>query len=122
LASPSVWLTVAGFDDAEVRRNFDEAVNMTASELRAWLDTPESRKVGWKGRDGKASESVGHASGVRIVEILGKNADELTGSDLAHMRKVVGFVRRHRAQRPENIYTSRWRYSLMNWGHDPTRE
>ena len=95
---------------------------MTASELRAWLDTPESRKVGWKGRDGKASESVGHASGVRIVEILGKNADELTGSDLAHMRKVVGFVRRHGAQRPENIYTSRWRYSLMNWGHDPTRE
>jgi len=38
------------------------------------------------------------------------------------MRKVVGFVRRHSAQRPENIYTSRWRYSLMNWGHDPAQE
>jgi hypothetical protein len=38
------------------------------------------------------------------------------------MRKVVAFVRRHTAQRPENIYTSRWRYSLMNWGHDPTKE
>ena len=94
---------------------------MTAAELSDWLETPESRKVGWKGRDGEARESVGHASGRRIVEILGKK-DELSGDDLAHMRKVVGFVRRHLAQRPENIYTSRWRYSLMNWGHDPTKE
>jgi hypothetical protein len=38
------------------------------------------------------------------------------------MRKVVGYVRRHGAQQPANIYTSRWRYSLMNWGHDPLKE
>lgn len=38
------------------------------------------------------------------------------------MRKVVGYVRRHWAQQPENIVTSRWRYSLMNWGHDPLKE
>jgi len=31
-------------------------------------------------------------------------------------------VARHKAQRPENIVTSRWRYSLMNWGHDPLKE
>lgn len=107
-------------DDAEVRRNFNEVVNMTASEIRDWLETEESQKVGSK--RGDSTESVGHASGRRIVEILGKTVDELTRSDLIHMRKVVGFVRRHRAQRPENIYTSRWRYSLMNWGHDPTRD
>ena len=101
---------------------FADAVNMTASELRDWLKTEESRKVGWKGKDGKASESVGHASGRRIVELLGKKTVELTDDDYAHMRKVVGYVRRHSAQRPENIYTSRWRYSLMNWGHDPCRD
>lgn len=93
---------------------------MTASELADWLETPESRAVGFK-REG-SDESVGHASGRQIVSILGKEAHELTGDDLAHMRKVVGYVHRHRAQRPENIYTSRWRYSLMNWGHDPTKE
>jgi hypothetical protein len=38
------------------------------------------------------------------------------------MRKVVGYVRRHRAQEPANIATSRWRYSLMNWGHDPLKD
>ena len=42
---------------------------MGADELEAWLATPESRKVGWKGADGTARESVGHASGRRIVAI-----------------------------------------------------
>jgi hypothetical protein len=113
---------MAAIDKGKIRRDFAEAVNMTASGLRDWLSTDESRKVGWKGKDGKASESVGHASGRRIVDLLGKKADKLTDEDYAHMRKVVGYVRRHSAQRPENIYTSRWRYSLMNWGHDPCRD
>jgi hypothetical protein len=40
------------------------------------------------------------------------------------MRKVVGFVKRHSAQGPHEEYRvpgSRWRHSLMNWGHDPLR-
>lgn len=111
---------MAKIDEAKVRREFDEAVNMSAAELRDWLNTEDSRKVGFK-RAGE-SESVGHASGRRIVGLLGKKKDDLTADDYAHMRKVIGYVRRHGAQRPENIYTSRWRYSLMNWGHDPTKE
>ena len=104
----------------EIRKNFTSAVNMTAAEIEEWLKTPESRRVGFR-RPG-ATESVGHASGRRIVTILGMPETELGDDDYAHMRKVVGYVRRHKAQRPENIYTSRWRYSLMNWGHDPTKE
>lgn len=111
---------MAKIDHAKVRLEFDEAVNMTAPELSAWLATDESREVGF--RRGGAAESVGHASGQRIAGLLGKKAAELSDDDYAHMRKVVGHVRRHCAQRPENIYTSRWRYSLMNWGHDPTKE
>lgn len=95
---------------------------MSPSELEKWLRTADSKAVGWKGSDGMRRESVGHASGRKIVEILRKRNDELTPDDYAHMRKVIGFVRRHSAQRPANVYTSRWRYSLMNWGHDPTRE
>jgi hypothetical protein len=107
-------------DRAKVRREFGDAVNMTAAELDCWLNTDDSRRVGFR-RDG-ASESVGHASGRRIAGILNKAAADLTEEDYALMRKAVGFVHRHKAQRPENIYTSRWRYSLMNWGHDPTKE
>jgi hypothetical protein len=38
------------------------------------------------------------------------------------MLKVIDEVQRHLAQRPAgNIEHSRWRYSLMNWGHDPLK-
>ncbi len=109
-------------DRAKVARDFARAVNMSAAELEQWLRSPESRKVGWKGADGAASESIGHASGRHVVRILRKEKGALTDDDYAHMRKVVGYVARHSAQRPQNVYTSRWRYSLMNWGHDPMKE
>jgi hypothetical protein len=107
-------------DRDAVRREFGEAVNMNAEELSDWLETEESRSVGQK--DG-GSESTGHASGRRIVELLRTKADDLTDDDLAHMRKVHGYVQRHLAQEPakEDVETSRWRYSLMNWGHDPLK-
>jgi hypothetical protein len=40
------------------------------------------------------------------------------------MRKVHGYVARHLAQQPakEDVETSKWRYSLMNWGHDPLKK
>ena len=39
------------------------------------------------------------------------------------MRKVVGYVHRHLAQGgpAQDVEHSKWRYSLMNWGHDPQR-
>ena len=106
-------------DREQVYSRFNQAVNMTPAELEEWLDTEQSLKVGFK-KDGQG-ESVGHASGRRILTILAKRKAELDDRDYAHMRKVVGFVRRHSAQVPENMVTSRWRYSLMNWGHDPLK-
>ena len=103
-------------DRPNIAADFAAAVNMGADELEAWLGTPDSKRVGLK-RDG--GESVGHASGRRIVQLLRRGP--AGDGDYAHMRKVVGFVRRHRAQEPANMVTSRWRYSLMNWGHDPIK-
>ena len=101
----------------EVWADWKKAVNMSASTLEKWLDTEESKAVGQK--DG--GESVGHASGRRIVKLLGTKKEDLGDDDAAHMKKVVGYVHRHLAQRPskEDIESSKWRYSLMNWGHDP---
>ena len=108
-------------EDAEtIRRQFDEAVNMTAGELEKWLATDESRSVGQKSGSG---ESTGHESGRRIVAILRAKKADLTEEDHAHMRTVHGYVQRHLAQEPvkEDVETSKWRYSLMNWGHDPLK-
>ncbi|MBM6595627.1 DUF3140 domain-containing protein [Microvirga pudoricolor] len=107
-------------DRDEVEKDFKEAVNMQPAELEKWLESEESRSVGWT-HDGEG-ESVGHHSGRMIVEIKRKKKADLTDKDVAHMRKVVGYVRRHMAQKPSgDIENSRWRYSLMNWGHDPLK-
>ena len=98
---------------------FGTLVNMDVDEIESWLATEESRSVGQKGPGG---ESIGRASGRRIAAILRTPEPERSEEDYRHMRKVVGFIRRHRAQQPANIVTSRWRYALMNWGHDPLKD
>lgn len=100
---------------AEVGDDWQDAVNMTPSELEKWLATDESKSVGQG-----SGESTGHRSGRRIVEIKKKNKTDLTDDDAAHMKKVVGYVHRHAKQRPDgDVEETPWRYSLMNWGHDP---
>ena len=114
---------MAGDEDrAATRAAFEDAVKMAPATLERWLDTPESQEVGAK--DGDGGESVGHASGRRIVELKRTKVADLTDDDLAHMRKVHGYVARHLAQEPakEDVETSKWRYSLMNWGHDPLKK
>lgn len=101
----------------DIRREFDEAVNMTPSTLERFLHTDESKSVGQKDGGG---ESVGHEAGRKILAIKAKKVADLTDGDYEHMRKVHGYVKRHLAQRPSGDVTdTRWRYSLMNWGHDP---
>ena len=105
--------------DEQVAQEFDEAVNMSSKELEEWLETDESKEVGQKDGGG---ESKGHESGRKIVEILGKDNSDYTGEDIEHMRRVVSYVHRHQAQKPKgDVEDSNWRYSLMNWGHDPLK-
>ena len=102
----------------EVYSDFYDCVNMQPKELEKWLDTEESRSVG----DSDDGESTGHKSGRRIVEIKNTKKSELTDSQYEHMQKVVGYVHRHKAQKPSgDVEHSDWRYSLMNWGHDPLK-
>jgi hypothetical protein len=111
-------------DDVERQRTWREfsgAVNMTASELHEWLDGDDSKSVGQKSDGG--GESTGHASGRHIAKILETKKSDLSHGDYDHMRKVVGYVKRHLAQRPSgDVEDTAWRYSLMNWGHDPVKK
>ena len=108
-------------DDSEKDETYDEfydCVNMQPKELEEWLETEESKSVG----DSDGGESTGHKSGRKIVEIKLTNKDDLTDDQWDHMKKVVGYIHRHKAQKPSgDIEDSDWRYSLMNWGHDPCK-
>ena len=104
----------------DIYDEFYDNVNMTPSEIEAWLDTEKSKSVGQDSGDG---ESIGRKSAKKIIKIKRKKKDELTDSDYDHMQKVNGYVARHSAQQPDSdIKESDWRYSLKNWGHDPCKE
>ena len=106
-------------DRQQVIEEFDEAVNMTPKELEEWLQTEESKSVGQSDGSG---ESESHESGRKIIEILGKNKSDYSGDDIDHMRRVVSYVHRHQSQKPSSdVEDSNWRYSLLNWGHDPLK-
>jgi len=108
-------------EDQDIIDRFWDEVNMDADELDEWLQTDESKQVGWS-HDGEG-ESVGHKSGRTIVQILRKGKDNVTDDEIAHMRKVHSYLARHMAQghrlKPENVEDSKWRKSLKNWGVDP---
>jgi hypothetical protein len=104
----------------QVYDEFYDLVNMQPKELDEWLQTEKSKSVG---DSDKGRESTGHRSGRRIVQIKRTDKGELTDADYQHMAKVNGYIKRHKAQRPSgDIQDSNWRYSLMNWGHDPLKE
>ena len=111
-------------DDSErddVRKAFDDGVNMTPKELEEFLDSDASKEVGQKSSQG--AESVGHEMGRHIVEIKRTKKADLSDDDYAHMKKVNGYIARHLKQGgpKDDAEHSKWRYSLMNWGHDPLK-
>ena len=97
-----------------------DLVNMTKSELEKFLKTDESKEVGQKSGGG---DSTGHQSCRRNVKLLDTNNCDRNDDDYAHPGKVVGYIKRHKAQGgpDEDMEHSAWRYSLMNWGHDPKK-
>ncbi|KAG5927911.1 hypothetical protein E4U42_001553 [Claviceps africana] len=113
----------------EVIQEFNDLVNMTASELEKWLKSSESNSAGWP-KDSEDGESVGHDSGRKIVEILKdnpqKNPDKYSDDQIDHMRKVVAYCKRHLAQESaanaekstEELKKTKSYASLKNWGHD----
>jgi hypothetical protein len=120
-------------DDKDVIAEFNEYVNMTASELEEWLKSEESGEAGWRKEDGGDGKSVGQDSGEKIVKILKANPDKdpekYTDDQIQHMRKVAAYCKRHLAQEsgsleekgPEEAKKTKSYISLKNWGHDPLK-
>ncbi|MBE7324394.1 DUF3140 domain-containing protein [Nocardioides sp. Y6] len=103
---------------ADLLAHWQRVVNCSAAEIEEWHTTAESAAVGTR-RPGDRW-SVGQLAGMRTSELLEMPLEEWTASEWAHVRRVTGFVRRHRAQWPRgDVAGSRWRHALRNWGHDP---
>lgn len=81
-------------NNEDVIDEFNEVVNMTASELEKWLKSGDSNSAGWPKED-EGGETVGHDSGRKIVDILKSNPKKepkkYTEDQIQHMRKVVSY-------------------------------
>ncbi|OAQ96111.1 hypothetical protein LLEC1_05203, partial [Akanthomyces lecanii] len=125
--------TVKMKDSQEVIKDFNELVNMTASELETWLKSKDSGEAGWS-KDDESGETVGHESGRKITEILKSNPNKdpkkYNDDQISHMRKVVAYCKRHLAQEEQSLKNkseseakkTKSYISLKNWGHDPLKK
>ncbi|KAI0863762.1 hypothetical protein F4860DRAFT_49749 [Xylaria cubensis] len=113
-------------DTQTVIQEFNELVNMSASDLEAWLKGESSQSAGWSKED-ESGETIGHESGRKIIEILKKNPkkdpEKYDEDDVEHMRRVVAYCKRHLAQeeKAKQDPDSKSARSLKNWGHDPAK-
>jgi hypothetical protein len=107
-------------EDEQAYKEFKSLVNMSAGSLEKWLVTKESKNTGWDSGDG---EAIGHKSGKGIVKILRKKKGELTAKDYELMHRVISYISRHKAQKPDGeLSDTKWNYSLKNWGYDYSKE
>jgi len=98
--------------------SFQEVINMTSEELRAWLLSEASDDAAMPGEPDLALPELGK----RVVELLRKRKVDLTERDADVMEQVVDFVFTQEAEGPAHTETDEeWRRSLMTVGHDPTR-
>ena len=101
----------------EVEREITSDTEAAGRTVRASKDEPQ-----YQVRSDKTDKDAVHKPSALRSETVSAERADLDDDDYAHMRKVVGYAKRHLAQRPTgDIADSAWRYSLMNWGHDPTK-
>lgn len=96
---------------------FRSVVNIPRNQLERWLGTPESRKLRFPDEP-KGAKTPGQT----ILKLLAKKHDKITREDVDNMQRVIEFIGPRLQKRPKgDILASNWRYSLMNWGHDPSK-
>ena len=96
---------------------FRSVVNISRGHFERWLATPESRKLRFP--DEPKNRTI---PGQAILKLLTKKKEKFTPEDVDKMDSVIEFIEGRIRKRPKgDIVASNWRYSLMNWGHDPTK-
>ncbi len=98
--------------------SFQQVINMTSEELRAWLLSEASGDDALPGEPDLDLPDLGR----QVVELLRKRKVELTQRDADVMEQVVDFVLTQEAEGPDDTESDEeWRRSLMTVGHDPMR-
>jgi hypothetical protein len=109
--------------DPGVDRLWDEfhlLVTMSPDELRRWLLADAAGEEAFPGRDDQGVSPEGN----QVLRVLAKRKLDLTGDDLAVMRRTVDRILDLLSVRAPvgGSGDERWRHDLMDLGHDPFKD
>ncbi|MGH3390020.1 MAG: DUF3140 domain-containing protein [Actinomadura sp.] len=97
---------------------FHQTVNMTSTELRAWLLTDASGEDAFPADPDLGMPELGQ----RVIELLRKRKVDLTADDVQVMQEVSDYVADRTANPPSaGAQDEQWRHALMAVGHDPLK-
>jgi hypothetical protein len=113
--------------DKEYYREWKKLVNMTASELKDFMQTKEGKKAGLSAKEAKEKGiSRGRDSAKAILEMKSKPYSNWDKNDKKWMKKQVNFIKRFKGMskkyplykkgKPTRLLTA-----LKIWGHDPKK-
>jgi len=110
-----VELEEDGDSKDEVFSDWQDEVNMTASELQKWSKNPCSREA-----------SVDPEAVIkRNLRLLEKNKSDWTDEDVEDAKRTISFISRMKANRPDSPREgphgcpSEWAISMLNWAFNP---
>jgi len=99
----------------DVYSEWNEHVNMSASELKKWSKNPCSREA-----------SVDPQAVIkRNLRLIERNKEDWTENDVEDAERTISFISRMKAQRPDSPREgphgcpSEWAISLLNWAFNP---
>jgi hypothetical protein len=99
----------------EVYSEWNDHVNMSASELKKWSKNPCSREA-----------SVDPQAVIkRNLRLLERNKEDWTSNDVEDAERTISFISRMKAQQPDSPREgphgcpSEWAISLLNWAFNP---
>lgn len=99
----------------EVYSEWNDHVNMTATELKKWSKNPCSREA-----------SVDPQAVIkRNLRLLERNKEDWTSNDVEDAERTISFINRMKANRPDSPREgphgcpSEWAVSMLNWAFNP---
>lgn len=99
----------------DVYSEWDDSVNMSASDLQKWSKNPCSRQASLEPQ----------AVIKRNLRLLERNKEDWTSNDVEDAKRTISFISRMRGMRPDSPREgphgcpSEWAISLMNWAYNP---
>lgn len=110
----------------ELYKEWKKLVNMTPSQLQAFLDSDEGKEAGLSRKEaGKLGIRNGRDSARAIIKMKGKGVDSWNKNDWEWARHQVNFINRMSGNKgpllDEKGRKTRLYLSLLIWGNDPRK-